>query len=217
MRDLSIKVNEKYAKRFNINPSTCITCVKPSGNSSLLLDTASGMHPRFAKYYIRRVRISSFDPLADMLIDQGVPYHPEVGQTVDTTHTFVFDFPVESPETAVLKDDVSAIDLLENWKAIKENFTEHNPSVTIYVGDNEWINVANWLYKNWDMIGGLSFLPRSDHVYQLAPYEEIDKAKYEDLAKRVSNVDFSKLVLYEKDDNTEGAKEYACVGGVCEI
>lgn len=217
LKNIGIKTNKKYAKRFKIKESTCITCVKPHGNSSQLLDTASGMHPRYAKYYIRRVRVSANDPVFHMLKDQGVPYHPEVGQREDSATTFVLEFPVESPKEAVLKDDVSAKEMLEEWKMLKINFTEHNPSVTIYVGEDEWISVANFLYENWDFVGGLSFLPRADHVYKLAPYEEISKEKYEELSSRIKDVDFSKLVTYEQGDATKGAKELACAGGTCEI
>lgn len=217
LKNIGIKTNKKYAKRFKIKESTCITCVKPHGNSSQLLDTASGMHPRYAKYYIRRVRVSANDPVFHMLKDQGVPYSPEVGQREESATTFVLEFPVESPKGAVFKDDVSAKEMLEEWKMLKINFTEHNPSVTIYVGEDEWISVANFLYENWDFVGGLSFLPRADHVYKLAPYEEITKEKYEELSARVKDVDFSKLVTYEKVDMTKGAKELACVSGTCEI
>lgn len=217
LRNVGIKTNKKYASRFKVKESTCITCVKPHGNSSQLLDTASGMHPRYSKYYIRRVRVSATDPVFHMLKDQGVPYHPEVGQLEESATTFVLDFPVESPKGAVVKDDVGAKEMLEEWKMLKTNFTEHNPSVTIYVGENEWISVANFLYENWDYVGGLSFLPRADHVYKLAPYEDITKEKYEELLTRVRDVDFSKLVTYEKGDTTNGAKELACVSGTCEI
>lgn len=217
MRNLAIETNKKYAKRFKIKPSTAVTCIKPSGNSSQLLDTASGMHPRYSKYYIRRVRINSSDPLLRMLKDQGFTAYPEVGQTVDSATTFVLEFPIKAPKGAIVKDDVSAIELLENWKLLKTNFTEHNPSATIYVGDDEWVEVANWIYKNWEIIGGLSFLPRNNHVYQLAPYQEIDEKTYNEMAKKIPEIDFSKLLLYEYDDETEGAKEAACVGGACEI
>jgi len=216
LRDEAIKVNKKYAKRIGINPATAVTSVKPSGNSSQLLDTASGMHPRFAEYYVRRVRISSTDPLFAMLKDQGVPYHPEVGQEVNSATTFVLEFPVKAPDGAIVNKDVSAIDMLNEWKRIKENYTEHNPSATIYVEEDEWIDVAKWVYENWDIIAGLTFLPKSDNVYRLAPYEEITKKEYEELKEKVKNIDFAKLVLYEKDDNTEGAKEFACAGGGCE-
>lgn len=217
LKNIGIKTNKKYAKRFKIKESTCITCVKPHGNSSQLLDTASGMHPRYAKYYIRRVRVSSTDPVFYMLKDQGVPYYPEVGQREENATTFVLEFPVEAPKGAVLKDDIDAREILNEWKKLKINFTEHNPSVTVYVGEDEWISVANFLYENWDYVGGLTFFPRADHIYKLAPYEEITKEQYEKLLDRVKNVDFSKLITYEKSDTTKGAKELACVAGVCEI
>ncbi|MDP6388010.1 MAG: ATP cone domain-containing protein [Candidatus Pacebacteria bacterium] len=217
LREVGLKANKKYAKKLRIKESKCITCVKPHGNSSQLLDTASGMHPRYSKYYIRRVRVSGTDPVFHMLKDQGVPYHPEVGQTEENATTFVLEFPVESPKGAILKEDIGAKELLEEWKMLKMNFTEHNPSVTIYVGEDEWISVANFLYENWDYVGGLSFLPRADHVYKLAPYEEITKEKYEELSLRVKDVDFSKLVTYEKGDTTKGAKELSCASGTCEI
>jgi ribonucleoside-diphosphate reductase alpha chain len=213
----AIRVNKIYAKRFGISESTCITAVKPSGTVSQTVDCASGMHPRHAPYYIRRVRISATDSLFKMMKDQGVPYYPEVGQTLEDANTFVLEFPMKSPEGAICKDDISAIDQLEHWKVVKVNYTEHNPSVTISVGENEWIKVAHWLYQNWDIVGGLSFLPRSNHVYQLAPYEAIDEKRYEELISKMPDFDFSKIVTYEKIDETEVKKELACVSGVCDI
>ncbi|MEY4440429.1 MAG: hypothetical protein RLY49_55 [Candidatus Parcubacteria bacterium] len=217
LKQVTIETNKKYAKKFGITPSTCITCVKPSGNASQTVDCSSGMHARYAPYYIRRVRISSTDALFKMLRDQGVPYHPEVGQTMEDANTFVIEFPVKAPKGAICKDDLSAIDQLEHWKVVKVHYTEHNPSVTISVGEDEWIAVANWVYENWDLVGGLSFLPRSNHVYQLAPYEAITKEKYEEMARQFEHIDFSKIVTYEKVDETEVKKELACVGGLCEI
>lgn len=217
LRQVAIDTNKKYAKRFGIPASTCITCVKPSGNASQTVDCSSGMHARYSAYYIRRVRISASDALFKMLKDQGVPYFPEVGQTMEDATTFVIEFPVKAPKGAIVKDDLSAIDQLEHWKVVKKHYTEHNPSVTISVGEDEWIGVANWVYENWDLVGGLSFLPRSNHVYQLAPYEAIDKEKYEELSKGFEHIDFSKIVTYEKVDETELKKELACVGGLCEI
>ncbi|MCC7004305.1 ribonucleoside-triphosphate reductase [Candidatus Nomurabacteria bacterium] len=217
MRAEAIRINKIYAKKFGINPSTAITCVKPSGNLSQTVDCSSGMHPRHSPYYIRRVRIASTDALFKMLKDQGVPYNPEVGQTMENATTFVIDFPVKSPEGSIFKNDQSAIDQLEYWKMVKENYTEHNPSVTVSVGEDEWVETANWVYKNWDIVGGLSFLPRSNHIYRLAPYEEIDEKRYKELIKRVDHIDFSKIVTYEKTDETEVKKELACAAGVCEI
>jgi ribonucleoside-diphosphate reductase alpha chain len=213
----SIRVNKIYAKRFGISESTCITAVKPSGTVSQTVDCASGMHPRHAPYYIRRIRISATDSLFKMMKDQGVPYYPEVGQNHDDANTFVLEFPMKAPEGAICKDDISALDQLEHWKIVKINYTEHNPSVTISVGENEWIQVAHWLYQNWDIVGGLSFLPRSNHVYQLAPYEAIDEKTYKDLISKMPDFDFSKIITYEMKDETEAKRELACVSGVCDI
>ena len=181
LRDYAIKVNEEYAKRFGINASMAITCVKPSGNLSQTVDSSSGLHPRHAKYYIRRVRIATTDALFQMLKDQKCPYFPEVGQSLSSANTYVIEFPVKAPESAVTKNDLTALDQLEYWRKVKSNYTEHNPSVTISVGENEWIGVADWVYKNWELIGGISFLPREDHAYLLAPYEEITKERYEQM------------------------------------
>ncbi|MBU6430971.1 MAG: ribonucleoside-triphosphate reductase [Patescibacteria group bacterium] len=217
LKNEAIRINESYAKRFKINSSTCVTCVKPSGTLSQMVDCASGMHARHSQYYIRRVRISATDSLFKMLRDQGVPYHPEVGQSRDGANTYIFEFPVKAPEGSLFRDDLTALEQLEHWKLVKENYTEHNPSITISVGEEEWIDVANWLYGNWDIIGGLSFLPRTDHIYQMAPYEEIDEKTYDEALKKFAHIDFSKIVTYEKADETEVKKELACVAGVCEI
>lgn len=213
----SIKINQVYARRFGISASTAITCVKPSGTLSQMVDCASGMHPRHSQFYIRRIRISATDALFKMLRDQGVPFHPEVGQPADSATTYVLEFPVKAPKGSTFKDDVSALEQLEHWKTVKTKFTEHNPSVTVSVGDDEWIAVADWIYKNWEIVGGLSFLPRDNHVYQLAPYEAIDEGRYNELAKRFTHIDYSKIITYEKRDETELKKELACVAGVCEI
>lgn len=217
LKNEAIRVNKKYAQKFGINPSTCITCVKPSGNTSQTVDCSSGMHPRHAPYYIRRIRISSTDALFKMLKDQGIPYFPEVGQTLDTATTYVLEFPIKAPEGAIYKDDLDAISQLEHWKTVKQYYTEHNPSVTVSVGENEWLAVAHWVYQNWDLVGGLSFLPRSNHVYQLAPYEAITEKTYTLMNERLGTIDFSKIVNYEREDETEIKKELACVAGICEI
>lgn len=217
LRELAIETNKIYAKRFGINQSLAITCVKPSGTVSQLVDSASGMHPRHAGYFIRRIRISATDPLFHMLKDQKFPYHPEVGQSESSATTYVLEFPVKSPDGAVVRNDLSASDQLEYWKMLKENFTEHNPSVTVSVGEKEWTEAANWLYKNWDILGGLSFLPREDHVYQLAPYEEISEGRYDVLKAALPAIDFSQILLYEKEDETLGAYELGCAGGLCDI
>ncbi len=217
MRVETLKTNKKYAERFGITTSNAITCVKPSGTTSQTLDAASGMHARYAPYYVRRIRVSATDSLYKFMRDAGVPCKPEVGQMADTANTFVLEFPVKAPDGAIAKDDISALDQLEHWKLVKENYTEHNPSVTISVGDDEWIKVANWVYEHWDIVGGLSFLPRENHVYQLAPYEAITKDEYEARMKNFPAVDYAKLMQYERADETELKKELACVSGVCEI
>lgn len=217
LKEEAIKVNRQFAKRFGINESTCITCTKPSGNLSQTVDSSSGVHPRHSAYYIRRVRIAATDSLFKMMRDQGVPFNPEVGQTMENATTFVIDFPVKSPKSSVFKNDQTAIEQLEYWKVVKENFTEHNPSTTISVGENEWIEVASWLYKNWEIIGGLSFLPRDNHVYQLAPYEEVDEKKYNEVSKRLAHIDFAKIVTYEGTDEIDSKQELACASGVCSI
>lgn len=217
MRMHSVLTNKEFAKRFGIPESTSVTCGKPSGTLSNMVAAANGGHARFAPYYIRRVRISATDPLFHMLKDQGLPYFPENNQTHETASTFVLEFPVESPAGSIYSKDLSALQQLEHWKMVKTSFTEHNPSVTISVAEDEWISVQYWIRQNWDIVGGLSFLPREDTVYKLAPYEEISKERYEQLLKAFEGVDYSKILTYEKEDNTQGSKELACVGGVCEI
>lgn len=218
MRAETIRVNKQFAKRFGVKESTCITTTKPSGNLSQTVNCSSGMHPRFAPYYIRRVRIASTDSLYKMLRDQGVPFYPEVGQTEENATTWVGEFPVKAPAgTKTFANTLSAIEQLEYWKTVKVNYTEHNPSQTIHVSSNEWLLVANWVYENWDIVGGLSFLPRDDHIYRLAPYEATDKATYDRMKKVFDGVDYSKIILYEKHDETDVKKELACASGVCEI
>lgn len=217
LRDEAVKVNKIYAKKFGVPQSSSVTCVKPSGSVSQLTDCSSGMHARYSPYYIRRIRISATDSLFKMLRDQGLPFKPEVGQSLENATTYVFEFPVKAPTGSIFSNDLNAIDQLEHWKKVKINYTEHNPSVTISVSENEWVEVANWVYENWDIVGGLSFLPRSNHVYELAPYEEIDKARYEELLTKFKDMDFAQIVVYEKIDETEAKKELACAGGSCEI
>ncbi len=220
VRDMAVKTNATYAKRFGVAQSMAVTAVKPSGTVSQTFNCASGIHPRHAPYYIRRVRISATDSLFKMMRDQGVPYYPEVGQSMEEANTYVLEFPIKAPDhskEARFKDDLSALEQLEYWKRVKLNFTEHNPSATVSVSEDEWIGVVDWVQKNWSIIGGLSFLPRSNHVYRLAPYETITEKEYEDRVARFPKVDYSKLYAYERQDETEMKKELACAGGVCEI
>lgn len=184
---------------------------------SLLVDSASGMHPRFSKYYIRRVRVACVDPLCRLLKDQGVSWRPENGETEEKHQTAVFEFPIKAPEGAATTEQVSAIGQLEYWKMLKEHWCDHNPSVTIYVGEGEWVSVGAWVYDNWDFVGGITFLPRDNQVYQLAPYEAISESEYERLAAEMPDIDYEALVNYENEDQTEGSREFACSGNACEL
>lgn len=217
MKQLTIDINKEYAKRLGINASSSITCVKPSGTVSQTFNCSSGLHPRNSKFYIRRIRISATDSLFKLAKDQGIPYFPEVGQNYGNANTYVLEFPVAAPDGSTFKNDISAIDQLEYWKMIKLNWTEHNPSATVSIGEDEWIGVIDWIQKNWEIVGGLSFLPREKHVYRLAPYEEISEEEYKRRSDEFPTVDYSKLVTYERTDETEMKKELACAGGLCEI
>ncbi|MCL4508367.1 MAG: hypothetical protein M1296_02445 [Chloroflexi bacterium] len=217
LRDLTIATNAEYAQRLGINPSAAVTCVKPSGNASQMADCASGMHPRFARHYVRRVRVSATDPLYRLLHDAGAPLFPEVGQQQETATTWVVEFPVKAPDGAITRHNMSALEQLEYWLTVKIQFTEHNPSQTIYVGPDEWDTVGRWVYDHWNEIGGLSFLPRSDHVYQLAPYEDISEQEYQDRLTAFPKIDYRLLATYELEDRTESTREFACTGDRCEI
>lgn len=254
----AIKVAKKASEIMDIPMPAAVTCVKPSGTVSQLVDSSSGLHPRFAKYYIRRYRIASVDPLFRMIKDQGLPVSPENGQrkqdyvkalkvyenatgngdseesamreakgicpffdnngwTPDKVNTWVVSFPVAAPKNAITVEDVTAIDQLEHYKKIQKYWCEHNASITVYVKPEEWLTVGDWVYRNWDIVNGISFLPVSEHVYEQAPYEKITKEEYEKMAKTFPKIDYTQLSKYEKEDNTEGAKSLACQGGACEL
>ncbi len=208
---------DRLSSLFNIPMPAAVTCVKPSGNSSQLLNCSSGIHPRYAPYYIRRLRVGSSSPIAQMLVASGVPHHPEVGQSPDNPSVWVFEFPVASPKGAIVRSDVSALDQLEQWLSCKINYTEHNPSITVYVKDHEWMEVGAWVYRHWESVGGISFLPYDGGSYILAPYEEISEATYNTLVAQWPHVDFSTLSKHEQTDHTTVNQEYACVGGTCEL
>jgi ribonucleoside-triphosphate reductase len=214
VRDVAVKTNKKWSEKLGINQSAAITCVKPSGTVSQLVDSASGIHPRFSKHYIRRVRSDKKDPLAVFMEDKGFP----VEQDVMTPSSAVFSFPVQAPKSAVTTSQVGAIQQLELWKAYQNHWCEHKPSITVYYTDNEFLQVAQWIWENFDLCSGISLLPYSDHVYQQAPYEDIDAEKYEELlAAMPEGVDWEDLGKFETEDNTTGSQELACVGGACEI
>jgi len=204
------------AALLNINVPAAITCGKPSGTVSQLTNSASGMHPRFAKHYIRRYRISSMDPLFKMMCYQGFTFVPEVGQGPDAK-TWVVEFPVAAASNAITREAVSAIDQLKLYKLMQQKWSEHNCSLTVYCRTHEWEAVGQWLYNNWGIVKGVSFLNYSDHKYELAPYEEISEQTYKIIEEKMPKIDYTQLSKYEMEDNTEGAKSYACVGDRCEL
>ena len=212
-----IRISRKASKLLGINVPVATTCVKPSGTVSQLVDSASGVHPRFSEYYIRRYRIAARDPLFRLMKDSGIKANPEVGQKKKDATTWVLEFPVKSPEGCLTRKDVTALDQLKHYKNLQHNWCEHNASMTVYVRDDEWFEVGNWVYQNWDIINGVSFLPYDGGKYELAPYEEIDARTYERLIKKLPRIDYKQLSKYELEDNTQGKGEYACVGDRCEI
>ena len=217
LREISIEVNRVTAAALGINQSASITCVKPSGNSSQLLNCASGLHPRWAPYYVRNVRVSIHSPIYKVLRDAGVPMDPENGQNVDNATTWVVHFPMKAPEGAITRGDVSAIQQCEFWLQNKLFWTEHNPSVTITYRPDEVLEVMKWVWEHREQVGGMSFLPAFDAQYDQMPYVEIAKEEYERLAAEFPEIDFSKVWRYEESDLTNAAQELACVGGSCEI
>lgn len=217
LRQLAIDTNHEYAPLMGIAPSAAITCVKPSGTTSLTVGSASGMHRRWSQYYIRRQRISATDPLLQFARRVGIPCEPEVGQDPVTATTWVLSFPTKAPEGAKTRKDVTAIQQLDDWLKVKTYYCEHNPSCTVYVKQDEWISSAAWLDSNWSKIGGLSFLPFSDHVYRLAPYEEITEEQYNEMMRTFpAKFDFTQLAQFEKEDATFGGGN-GCEGGLCEL
>ena len=213
LKQVAIDTNKELAKQLKINQSTAITCVKPSGTVSQLVDSASGIHTRHSPYYIRTVRCDTKDPLTTFMIEKGFPHEPDVTNPSAVT---VFSFPIKSPDRAICRNDVGAIQQLETWLMYQKYWCEHKPSVTISVKDHEWMDVGAWVYKNFDHVAGISFLPYSDHVYQQAPYQDCDKKQYDELLKIMpKGVDFA--AFKEDQDNTTGSQELACTGGVCEL
>ena len=215
LKQVAVDTNREIAEAIGINMSVAITCVKPSGTVSQLVDSASGIHARHSPYYIRTVRADNKDPMTQFMIDHGIPNEPEKDKPLDTT---VFSFPTISPTGAVTRNDMTAIEQLDLWLTYQTHWCEHKPSVTISVRDSEWMEVGAWVYKNFDDVSGISFLPYSDHVYPQAPYQEVDKATCMEMVKRMpSRIDWGKLSDYEKEDGTSGGRELACSAGVCEV
>ena len=215
LKNVAISTNAELANSLSIPQATAISCVKPSGTISQLVDSASGIHPRHSSYYIRTVRADTNDPLTKFMADQGIPNEPCV---MKPDSTVVFSFPIKSPDKAVLRDDLTAIEQLETWLTYQRHWCEHKPSVTITVRDEEWLEVGAFVYKHFDEMSGISFLPHSDHTYQQAPYQEVGRSDYNMLASLMpTSIDWSKLSDYEEDDNTASMQTLACSGDSCEI
>lgn len=212
-KNVAVTANKVYAGALGITPSTSVTCVKPSGTVSQLVDCASGLHSRYAKYYIRRVRADNHDPLTHFMKDAGIEHEPDVTKPTKTT---VFSFPMKAPEGATVRSDMPAIQQLEFWKRVNDHWCTHKPSVTISVKPHEWLSVGDWVLRNLDSLTGVSFLPYEEHTYAQAPYEEISESEYETLASLVpANVDFDALI--ESDNHTTTLTDLACTAGACEL
>jgi ribonucleoside-triphosphate reductase (thioredoxin) len=215
LKEVAIETNKEWAKKLGIPQSVAITCVKPSGTVSQLVDSASGIHPRHSDYYIRTVRADKKDPLAQLMVELGFPVEDDVTKP---DHNYVFSFPVKSPEGSVLRNDITALEHLELWKIYQEHWCEHKPSITVYVKEHDWLNVEAWVYENFDDVSGVSFLPFDDHSYRQAPYQPTTKQEYDKLVGEMPALtDWSLLAEREVEDNTTGSQEYACTGGACEI
>lgn len=220
LKDYAHECAERFAKELGIICPKQVTLVKPSGTVSQLCNCSSGLHTRYSDYYIRRVRVNAKDPMALLLLSKDIPCNPEVGTTWEDYNTLVFDFPMKSPRGSLTRDDFTALEQLEYWKMFNDNWCDGNPSVTISVKEDEWVEVGSWVYKNWDSVCGLSFIPFDGGTYQLAPYETITRDEYHDLSKPYLkiDIDFDKdLNTFEKEDGTTGAQTLACTGGTCEF
>jgi ribonucleoside-diphosphate reductase alpha chain len=216
MREVAVETNKEFANTLGVPQSAAITCVKPSGTVSQLVDAASGIHARHNDYFIRTVRGDNKDPLTQFLVESGVPAERDVMKPDSTT---VFSFPMKSPDGAVTRTQTTAVEQLELWKTYAIHWCEHKPSITVSVKEHEWMDVGAWVYENFDVASGVSFLPHSDHTYQQAPYQDIEPDEYLEWKKRmeVVTIDWDKLSEFEKEDNTSGSRELACTAGVCEV
>jgi ribonucleoside-diphosphate reductase alpha chain len=215
LREYAVEVNAEWAEKLGTNQSVAITCVKPSGTVSQLVDCSSGIHPRFSPYYVRTVRADKKDPLAQLMVTKGFPVEDDV---MKPEYNYVFSFPVKSPDCSIISEDFNAIEHLELWKTYQVHWCEHKPSVTIYIRDHEWMEVGAWVWKNWDLVSGISFLPHVGHTYQQAPYQECTEEDFLALQEKMpKEFDWAELSDYEKTDQTAGTKTLACTGGSCEI
>ena len=215
LRVEAVDVNKQFAEKIGINQSASVTCVKPSGTVSQLVDAASGIHARHSPYYIRTVRADIKDPLCKFMVDKGFPAEPCV---MKPDHTMVFSFPIKSPDNATCRSDMTALEQLEMWRTYQNYWCEHKPSVTITVKEDEWMEVGSWVWKYFDQVSGISFLPHSDHSYRQAPYQDCDEETYINLLSEMPvGVDWSELASYEETDNTSGTQTFACSGDSCEV
>ena len=214
LRQAAVDANLQWSKKLGIPQSVAITCVKPSGTVSQLVDSASGIHARHNPYYIRTVRADKKDPLAKMMFDAGFPVEDDVTKP---DHTWVFSFPVKGPKNGVYRKDMTAVEQLELWKVYQENWCEHKPSITVSVHEKEWMEVGAWVFGNFDMMSGVSFLPFADHTYRQAPYQDCSKLEYDELVKKMPKADWTKLAEYESGDMTTSSQELACSADGCEI
>lgn len=215
LKQVAVDTNKEWADKLGIPVSAAITCVKPSGTVSQLVDSASGIHARYSDYYIRTVRGDNKDPLTQFMKDQGVPNEPDVMKPDATT---VFSFPTKAPAGAITRNEMTALQQLDLWLTYQRHWCEHKPSITVTVRDEEWLEVGAWVYRHFDEVSGISFLPHSDHTYQQAPYQEVTRREYEDmLALMPKEIDWAKLSDYEFEDMSKGSSTFACVGGSCEI
>jgi len=216
LRDVAVETNKEYAEKLGINRAAAITCVKPSGTVSQLVDSASGIHARHNPYYVRTVRADNKDPLCKMMKEEGLPNEPDVSKP---DHTTVFSFPAKSPKGAICRNDMTAWKQLSLWHTYAKEWCEHKPSVTVSVKEEEWVNTAAWVYENFDDISGISFLPFSDHSYRQAPYQDCTEKEYKELLKQMpKNVNWGALAEYETKDYTSASQEFACTSaGGCEI
>ena len=215
LRKISVAVNDSWADRLGIPKSAAITCVKPSGTVSQLVDSASGIHPRHSNYYIRTVRGDNKDPLTSFMKEQGIPNEPDVMKPDATT---VFSFPIKAPNGAIVTEDLSAIEQLETWLIYQRHWCEHKPSITVNVRKDEWLSVGAFVHEHFDEMSGVSFLPYNEHTYQQAPYQEIGQHDYKTLLGLMPKaIDWAKLSEYEKEDTTSSSQTFACTGDVCEI
>jgi ribonucleoside-diphosphate reductase alpha chain len=215
LKQETISVNKLIAKQLGINPSAAITCVKPSGTVSQLVDAASGIHTRHSPYYVRTVRGDKKDPICQFMVESNIPHEDDVTKP---EHTWVFSFPFKSAKDAICRKDKTALEQLEFWKLYQEYWCEHKPSVTITIKDEEWIEVGAWVFKHFDMISGISFLPYSDHSYRQAPYQDCTEEQYKEFIKTMpKNIDWVGLSKFEVEDHTRSSQEYACSGDKCEI